>query len=49
MKRKQTQTEKLFTNECLSMLVKKIESIEIGLKIEKGMNLKKIFNNRNFE
>jgi hypothetical protein len=48
MRRRNIQSEKLFTNEELTKLVSKMDSLELGSKIESKFGLKKIFNNSKF-
>jgi hypothetical protein len=49
MRKRNIQSEKLFTNEELTELVSKIDSLELGEKIASKLGLKKIFNNSKFE
>lgn len=48
MSKKRTQSEKLFSNQELNQLVKKIDSLELMEKIDQSYGLSKIFNNTNF-
>lgn len=48
MKKRHTQSEKLFSHEELTKLTKNMDSLELMEKIDRNYGLSKIFNNSHF-
>jgi hypothetical protein len=48
MRKNRTQSEKLFSNEELAKVIKKMDSLELMEKIDNTYGLSKIFNNTNY-